>query len=425
MLPLLLQGAELNAPAVVGTPQMREASIWVQTTEPADVRLAYWPKGDTAARRVTEPVRTSAAKAHAAILRTAALNPGQTYAYEVLINDKAVASDYPLQFTTAPMFRGYAPAPDFTVAVGGGHYVNDSPFDPLNRTPGGGYEVFLSILSQSPQLMLWAGNNVHLREADYGSRAGIIDRYSKSRTPVEMAPLLSTVPNAAVWGARDYGEASAGKYFRNAKTSREIFELFWPNPETVTSTLANSFTYGDAEFFLLDVNSARDTAGSAPVVRTFLGPEQTDWLLKQLRLSKAKFKVVIAGASLLNPAEDADSSAAAPNEREKLLRDLLAAGVRGLLFVSGGKDYGELTKVVRPNAPALYELSVGPLTHRPGQDARALNYFREPSTATFERQFALLRFHGPEDARKVDMEVRNTKGDLIWSRTLGPDELGN
>lgn len=423
MLCPLTQGAKLIAPPVVGFPEMREARVWVQTDEPAQLHLAYWPKGSPEKRKRSNKVTSRAEDANTAILVTGALMPGQTYEYEVLVEGSAAAFDYPTHFTTAPMFRGYNPPPDFVVAAGSGHYVNDQPFDPLNRTPGGDYDVFLSILSQSPNLMLWAGNNVHLREADAGSRAGMLDRYTKSRAPEQMAPLLASVPNAAVWGPQDYGDPARGRFFRNRELSREVFELFWPNPAPEEDALLSAFTYGDAEFFLLDVNSERDTFGPKSSEHDFLGDEQIEWLIRQLRSSQATFKIVVAGAAIVNPAEDPDQATAAKDERDAFLNALLAARVNGVIFVTGGKNYGELTRMVRPNAPVLYELGLGPLTQRADASSTALNYFREPSTATFRRQFALLRFHGPEADRKLTFEVRDVQGNQLWTRTISSKDL--
>lgn len=415
----------LQSPPVVGVPEMREVRVQVQTSQPAQVQLAYWPKDTPENRTLGEITQTRSSEANTAILTAGPLEPGQSYGYEILVDGNAAQVGTPTTFTTAPMYRGYGPPPDFAVALGSGHYVNEAKYDPLNRTPGGDNEIFLSIYSQSPSLMIWAGNNIYLHEADYGSRSGIFDRYTKSRSVEEIAPLLASVPNAAVWGAKDYGNAASGKYFRNRKDSEEAFQRFWPNPPAdATETLATNFVYGDAEFFLLDVNSARDTASSVALERTFLGAEQIDWLLKQLALSNATFKVVVAGGSILSPSDEPDQAAIARTERDALLRALLAARINGIIFVSGGKNYGELTKVSRPNAPALYELALGPLTHRADSGGAPLNHYREPSTTTYRRQFALVRFQGAENNRNLTIEVRDSKGNELWTRTLSKADLG-
>lgn len=414
----------LQSPPVLGVPEMREARLQVQTQQPSKVQLVYWLKDNPQTRKRSAMAQTDIRSANTATLVAGPLAPGQTYNYEIQVNGNAVKSDTPATFTTAPMYRGYSPVPDFSIALGGGHYVNDAKYDPLNRTPGGDNEIFLSIYSHSPVLMIWTGNNLHLHEADYGSRSGILDRYTKSRSVEEMAPLLSSVPQAAVWGAKDYGDAADGKYFRNREDAREAFELFWPNPASnATSTLATSFAYGDAEFFLLDVNSGRDTSGSIAHQHTYLGAEQIDWLLKQLAASDATFKVIVAGGSILSPSPEPDQAQIARAERDALLSALLAARINGIVFISGGKNYGEFTKVSRPNAPALYELGVGPLTHRADTGPAPLNHYREPSTTTYRRQFAIARFHGPEDSRSLTFEVRDSKGQELWTRTLSQKDF--
>jgi phosphodiesterase/alkaline phosphatase D-like protein len=67
--------------------------------------------------------------------------------------------------------QGHAPR-DFRVAFGSCAYVNDPPFDRSSRPSGpygGGYAIFDSIARMKPDMMLWLGDNIYLRDADVGS----------------------------------------------------------------------------------------------------------------------------------------------------------------------------------------------------------------------------------------------------------------
>ena len=52
--------------------------------------------------------------------------------------------------------------------------------------------------------MLWLGDNVYLRE-DFHGQQSIYDRYTHTSTP-EMANLLSSASNYAIWDDHDYGQ---------------------------------------------------------------------------------------------------------------------------------------------------------------------------------------------------------------------------
>lgn len=423
--PAILSAADIASGPMVGAPEMRSAPLWVQTDGPAEVAFAYWPAENPSQRVVTPKAAAKLENAYVVELTAGPLKPGTAYEYEVLIDGGPVKLPHEAKFTTAPFYTDRAPPPDFTVALGGGHRVNDPDYDPLNRTPGDGYDIFLAILAKNPAFMLWTGNNVILREPDWGSRAGMLARYSMNRAQPELQPLLAAVPSVAVVSQGEFGPDRAGKYFRNREDAQEAFELFWGNPPAIASTdsLGTTIRYGDAEFFLVDDRSNRDLAHDIDKYRKVLGEEQLAWLRQALRESKATFKVIVTGSSALNPSDSPLNHKVAEIERDAMLEDFSGDKINGLFIVAGGKDYGELTKMVRPNAPDLYELSTGPLTDRPAESTKELNYFRVPSTSTFQRTFALLKFHGPEGNRQMSITVCNSVGDQLWSQTIAAADM--
>ncbi|WP_309385059.1 alkaline phosphatase D family protein [Cerasicoccus frondis] len=422
---LSAQAPQIAAGPMVGAPEMRSMPLWVQTDGPAEVAFAYWPEDQDTQRKVTSAQTTTPENGFVAKATAGPLEPGTVYRYEVLLDGKKAAGDAEMKFKTTPYYTDRAPPPDFTVALGGGHIVNDPAYDPLNRTPGGGYEIFLAILAKQPDLMIWAGNNVHLREPDWGSRAGMIARYSKSRAQPELQPLLAAVPQAATVSQGEIGPANTGKHFRNLADAQSVFELFWANPPSARSAdgLATSIRYGDAEFFLLDDRSNRSLDFDVEKNREIMGEAQLAWLRQALRESTADFKIIVTGSSALSPSDSQLNHKIAQHERDGMLDDLKSDRISGLMFVNGGKDFGEFTKMVRANAPDLYELSLGPLTQRPADATRELNFFRVPSSSTFQRQFAMLKFHGAESDRQLTVTVYNGLGDQLWTQTLALSDM--
>ncbi|MBC2596190.1 alkaline phosphatase D family protein [Ruficoccus amylovorans] len=431
LLPLLLLGthaqAQLQSGPLVGYVDMREAALWAQTDSATLVQFAYWPEGQPDQRATTPSALTRQEDDYAVTLIAGGLQPGTKYLYELLLDGKKAALDYDTSFSTPPDYRDRTPPPDFTVALGGGNYVNDKPFDPPNRIPGDSYHIMLAIMAKNPAFMLWLGNNITLREADWGSKSGMLARYHHNRALPELQPLVASVPSVATWSTHDFGPEGADRYFLGRNHAREAFRTYWPNPQYGLDEdlgLACSVRWGDAEFFVLDDRSFRDLTPLTAERRQILGEAQARWLLQSLRKSTATFKVIVMGSPFLNPAEHPDHYTAATQERDKLLQQITWAEISGLFFVSGGKDFGELTKVVRASAPDVYEVTVGPMTGRPSEDTGELNYFRVPNTTVFERQFATLRFHGPEDARQLTTTLYNADGIEQWSRTFNRSDMG-
>jgi phosphodiesterase/alkaline phosphatase D-like protein len=65
---------------------------------------------------------------------------------------------------------------------------------------------------------------------------------------------------------------------------------------------------------MLDTRSYRDDAPSSDRLPVMLGKEQIEWLRQEIINSTATFKIIIAGAPILNPADSRVTSAYADRE---------------------------------------------------------------------------------------------------------------
>lgn len=416
----------LSAGPMVGYSEMREVPVWVQTTQAADVQLRFWPKNNPNQKATTGIQKTNYDQAHTATLYARSLLPGTRYEYEVLLNGEAADLPYVTEFQTIPFYQEKAPPPDFTLAVGGGNYVLDAPFDPLNRKPGAEHSIFLAIQSKQPDMMLWTGNNVYLRESDWNSLSGYYARYTHNRALPELQPLLASVHHIATWSQADYGSLGADSYKWNRDTAHKAFQHFWANPSYGVSDVEGITTtarWSDVDFFLLDDRSHRDLTHTIPQKRVVFGPKQIKWLLESLKKSTATFKVIVSGSPILNPESNQENFIIAPKERDSFFEELKNERISGVLFISGGKRHGELTKLIRAGAPPLYELTMGPLTGRPDSKTLELNYFRVPNTSTFKRHFALVNFFGEEEDRKITFSGFDSLGEKLWSETLSAKQM--
>lgn len=409
--------AGLIAGPMLSHVDMREAAIWVQADRTSTVHISYNEIGSPI-KYESAPVKTDQSVAHTANLVLDQVNPGKAYTYQVFQDGQPVGSSY--SFKTPANFYDITPAPDFTIAVGGAHYVMEDGYEPPYQLLGGGYGIFQTIARANPDLMLWLGNTAHLRRSDFTTQSGVLKRYGAARRIPELANLLATVPHYGIWGNADYSPNQSGRAYSFRNFSENAFKAFWPRPVSVQSLegIATRFRYSDVDFFMLDVRSYRDDQPTSSRTRTILGDAQIDWLREELIRSDATFKVIAAGAPLLNPADSPENLSYADQEHTRLLDMFRREQISGLFFLSGGKYHGELTKLVHTNSYNLYDLTVGPLTATPSDNLQELNYFRVPATSAFERQFALIDFHGPEENRQLTIRMMTMEGEELWSRTL-------
>jgi alkaline phosphatase D len=415
--------ADIATGPMLGHIDMRQATIWLQTDAPCKVRIAYSQQEQPHQRYWSDTVETHNAANNTATLTLNAVEPGKLYHYQIELGGVLIATHH--TFKTPTNYFERTPPPDLRIAVGGAHYVPEEGFEPPYQILGDGYSIFTAILNEKPELMIWAGNTAHLRNSDWSSRSGTLKRFGKARSVKELQPLLASIPHYGTWGSADYGCPNAGKFNSYRQYAEDSFNAYWPSAVKIAGIdgITTRFRRSDVDFFMLDSRSNRDDVGASDRLPQILGKDQIEWLRQEIINSTATFKVIIAGAPILNPADNRNNLSYAKREHTNLLQMLRDERISGLFFISGGKYYGELTRLVHANSYNLYDLTLGPLTATPKDNQDELNFFRMPGSSTFERHFALLDFTGPEDDRAVTIRVMSMEGTEQWKRTIKASQL--
>ncbi|MCB0572700.1 MAG: alkaline phosphatase family protein, partial [Phaeodactylibacter sp.] len=207
------QSALLQSGPMLGYNEMREVLLWVQTKAPATVQFAYWPEAEPGRRMFTAEKQTEKSDAFTAKLLADQVEPGTKYRYELLIDGKPVSLPYPAAFETQPLWQWRTGPPAFKVAIGSCAYINETEYDRPGTPYGSDYQIFQSIYEQHPNAMIWLGDNVYLREADWFSRTGILHRYTHTRSLPEMQPLLASTHHYAIWDDHDYGPNNSNRSY--------------------------------------------------------------------------------------------------------------------------------------------------------------------------------------------------------------------
>lgn len=420
----------LQSGPMVGYSTMREVLVWVQTKSAATAHIVYWDKELPAQRYQSDPVRTEKATAFTAKLIADQVQPGKKYSYALFLNGKEIARPYPLEFQAATLWqhrKSLLKIPDTRIALGSCTYVNDAPYDRPNKAYGDDYDIFEKIRAQKPDLMLWLGDNMYLREPDWDSRTGIFHRYTHTRSLPEMQALLGSVHHYAIWDDHDFGPNDSDRSFWNKDLTTQTFNLFWGNQNTGLGGggITNTFWWNDAQFFMLDNRSFRSPNNLYEGRREMLGKAQIDWLIESLTLSRARFKFVAVGCQVINSAAVFENYATYAEERAELLRRIREAKIEGVIFLSGDRHYAELSRYQETGKVyPIYDFTSSSLTagtSTPREDE--VNLYRVEGTTYFKHNFGLIDITGPEDDRQLRMALYDAAGNLVWEHRLKAQDL--
>ncbi|HQU71457.1 MAG: alkaline phosphatase family protein [Calditrichaeota bacterium] len=423
---LSAQGQYLQSGPMVGYSEMMEVMLWVQTNAPATVKIEYWEQGNSRTRFATNEVRTQKSDAFTAHLLADAVQPGKTYDYRLLINGKAVQLPYPLSFQSQKLWQWREDPPAFSFLIGSCFYVNDPPYDRPGTPYGSDFEVLDAMYDAGGDFMVWMGDNIYLREADWNTRTGILYRYTHTRSHPKLQRLLANMHHYASWDDHDFGPNNSDRSFREKNTALEAFQLFWANPEYGINNqpgVTFRFEWADVEFFMLDNRYYRSPNYRESGEREILGDEQIEWLIDALVNSYAPFKFVVVGGQFLNTVANYENHATYAAERERILNALAQERIPGVIFLTGDRHHTELSKLQRRGLPTLYDLTISPLTAGLGGRGDEMNELRVDSTFVRTHNFGKLSVSGPRTARVLDIQVIDYQGNEMWKRTITAAEL--
>ena len=421
---LIAQDQLLQSGPMVGYSDYREALIWVQTTAPAEVKIGYFAQGEK--ERFTDPVQTTKAGDLIAKLFPREVAYGTTYTYKLYINGAYVARPYPLEFQTQTLWQWRTDPPEFSFAIGSCYYANEDKDDRKGTPYGGQYEIFNSILSKKPDLMVWLGDNIYLRDPDFLTETGIRHRNRHARSVKELQPLLGSVHHYAIWDDHDFGPNDADRSYVNKKATEAAFNDYWGNLNTNATGkggITSHFLWNDVEFFMLDNRYFRASNRSLDPNKEYLGADQLKWLKDALTTSRAPFKIVCIGGQTINDAAKYENMATYPGARQRLLDAISSEKIEGVLFMSGDRHHTEISRMERPDAYPLIDITCSPLTsgtHKPRDEG---NSYLLKDKSFYERNFGVVKVTGPRTDRNLNLTIYNLKGEEQWTYSIDAKSL--
>ena len=419
----------LRSGPMLGYSEMREVSIWLQTFDHAKVQIEFWKTENKKNIFKSKIISTNSDESFTAKFILSNLSPGTEYEYRILVNNKKIEKKYPLKFKTQQLWQFRTEPPEINIAFGSCYYVNETEFDRPGTPYGTPSNIFQKIVNEKPDAMLWIGDNVYYRDADWYSNEGMKYRYSHTREQKEIEELISSTNNYAIWDDHDFGRNDDDRSYSMKDDALEIFKLFWPNKKfgvKEADGVFHRFQIADIEFFMLDDRFHR-SPNSAPndSSKTMFGKIQLAWLKDCLLNSAQPFKIIVGGNQMLNKMSSHETFAKYSFEQNDLISFIKKNKIRGVLFLSGDRHHTELICEQDSSFYPLYDYTNSSLTAGLGNPVNEYgNPDRIEGTLVFNKHnFGLLKFSGKRKERKLEMVCIDKEGTKRWSFEISEKDL--
>lgn len=345
------------------------AKIWVRTSAEASVLVLYGTE-----KNLTNPGRSSILRTHAKKdftrrVKLQSLTPLTTYYYKVLVDGVSQNSaPYP-HFTTFA-----TPGTPTTFSFG---VLND--FGSIGAAKGQKpklYDTFKNLVHDDPSFIVIGGDFWH-NEVDppWGpvadeqtfislTRARYREMYSYDS---ELGPygyfVRKLLPQFALvhfWDDHDIGRNNASKMYRFKGQSLGVLEEYFPTYAMSFSGDWQRFSYGQADFFVLDARSQRDpsTDPDGPDKSMLDGDNfgaggQWDWLTNNLLNSTARWKIIFSPVVFNPTLPKMDAWHGFQAERERLLEFIVTNHIPGVFFISGDAHGGGMDDGTNAGLPEM------------------------------------------------------------------------
>ena len=342
---------------VQGVHDATRARVWVRTDASRRVGLRMSETGDVEAGPIVAWAVPSPDDDFTATLEVGGLEPGRAYDFRIEIDD-FVGATHTLA-TPAPT------RPSVELAFGSCSLHLAQP-------------IFGTILDADPDAFVFLG------DAHYGDAAFLEThrwRFRRFRNVPERAALFAEVPVLATWDDHDFTGNNSDVTCLGVEDALRAWREWWGSPAYGTSEVSGVFFRhrdGPVDVFVLDCRThrpfiddprryciANPDATSTPIEDGILGPGQEAWLLAELQRSDAPFKLLVCG-SQWTAQGTLDSWASFVPARDRLFDRIDAAGIEGVVLVSGDIHRSSIRRIARPRYD-LVELTTSPLAAERGE----------------------------------------------------------
>lgn len=418
---------------MLGYVEHREVMIWLEVSSEVEaVAIDYWEKEhpdeiethffDEALGFDYNPIK----------IALGGLKMNTEYEYRILLNGEPVELPYPLTFKTKELWEWRKDPPDFSFLFGSCVYINDPEYDRPGKPYGQSRQILEKMADTPGDFVIWGGDNLYLREADYSSASGIRYRYSTQFSIPELQKVRATKANYAIWDDHDYGPDDSNDSYELKEVALEVFTKYWGNKSFGEANHPGAYTrfkWSDAEFFLMDDRSYRapkqlpDSIGGKPNPdKVFYGRRQLDWLEHGLISTESHFKFIVTGNQALNPMAGQECFYQYPLEWQELMTFIRERHIEGVVFLTGDRHFSELIRYEQPGSYPLYDFTCSAITsgvaHLNPNSAEFNNPSRVPGSLLMENNYGRISVSGKKGERVITFETYDVDGVKKWSYSV-------
>ena len=368
----------------VGEVGDRSAVVWIRGVSASPVSITYARAGGGEERQAQVTLSLAADRTGKASLL--GLLPGTRYRYKLAQGGASAEGEF-----------GTAPAPDSETPVRFA-WSGDLGGRGFCRHVTDGYPILRAMARFPVDFFLFVGDTIY---ADYicdgpdivpgsGFVAKTLPQYHAkhryNRADPGVQDYFRRTPVFAIWDDHEVVNNFSGSLEPRMPIGRQAFIDYFPivPPREEPGRLYRRFRWGKfLEVFVLDTRQYR-SANSDPdgPGKTMLGRAQRRWLAEGVLASTALWKVVVTSVPLSVPtgrkARDAwsnanilgfpeDGGTGFATERDAILRELRAGGVKNLVFLAADVHHAELIRLHPTTEWSFHEFIAGPMSASPGR----------------------------------------------------------
>lgn len=424
---------QLKSGPMLGAIEMRTALVWCEVHSGTTVKLEYWKQNERLLSKHIEGNPFEKYNFRTVEFNITSLEPGTTYEYQLIINKKLKPLHAHGKFTTQELWNFRKPAPDFSFLTGSCAFFNERIYDRPGRPYGADSSIFESMSKEKAAFMLWLGDNWYYREVDC-SEWGLWYRASRDRSTPSLQNFLKSMSHYAIWDDHDFGPNNAGSSWLYKKEAKEVFNHYWCNPakNQEREGINTQFSYNDVDLFLMDARTFRssdelkDSLENKPNEEKIMwGKDQMTWLKNQLANSRAPFKIIVNGSSILNTYNKYDCLVHFVNEFNELMNFILEQQIQGVLFFSGDRHHSEIVGRKLSDSYTTYDITSSSLTAGVYKlsDYEKSNPDLLLNTVVEQNNYTRVTVSGKPKERMLKIEFMDAKGAKIKEWEINENNL--
>ncbi len=296
--------------------------------------------------------------------------------------------------------------------------------------------VWDRIIAEQPDLFLFIGDNIY---GDTEDMAVMREKYTQLAEKPGYQRLQQVCPVLATWDDHDYGVNDGGVEYPAKVASQQEFLRFFREPEDSPRRREGIY---DARLFgpegkrvqviLLDTRyfrsplqpwpeGERKTRGpyrpSDDPDATVLGAAQWEWLETQLRQT-AQLRIIASSIQVIPEEHGWEGWANFPRERERLFALIRDIGANGVVFISGDRHHGEISRLAADEARGigypLYDITSSGLNQSSTGEVDEPNRHRVSPAAARGTNYGILAVDWSQDDPALRLQVHDGEGKVLF-----------